>query len=104
MEEHVEKNTDALGGERRSHPSYGMMCFSRITGGDPHLFGTSIKHNDKISLVLRTAEYDRSLNQNWYYGKKELFEVEMSYTQFVELITHMNMGSGVPVTIKRILN
>lgn len=55
MEEHVEKNTDALGGERRSHPSYGMMCFNRITGGDPHLFGTSIKHNDKISLVLRTA-------------------------------------------------
>ena len=26
----------------------------------------------------------------------------MSYTQFVELITHMNMGDGVPVTLKRI--
>ena len=26
----------------------------------------------------------------------------MSYTQFVELITHMNMGDGVPVTLKRV--
>lgn len=99
----IEKKDSPINGERHIHESYGMLSFSRISGGSPYLFGSSIKHNDKIQLVLRTGEYDRHLNQNWYYGKKELFEVEMSYTQFVELITHMNMGSGVPVTLKRVM-
>lgn len=99
----VVKNTkDVLEGETHKHPSYGMLCFNRINGGSPYLYGSSIKHNDKIQLVLKRGSYDRQLNQNWYHGGDELFEVEMSYTQFVELITHMNMGDGVPVTLKRV--
>lgn len=94
--------SETVGGERHIHPSFGMLCFNRQSGGSSYLFGSSIKHNDKINLVLKRGEYDRHLNQNWYYGTEELFEVEMSYTQFVELITHMNMGDGVPVTLKRV--
>lgn len=96
------KKDGPMGDERHKHESYGMLGFSRISGGSPYLYGSSIKHHDKIQLTLKTGEYDRHLNQNWYYGRKGLFTVEMSYTQFVELITHMNMGDGVPVTLKRV--
>jgi hypothetical protein len=101
-EEVIIKKPNVLGDERHIHPSFGMLSFNRISGGSPYLYGSSIKHRDKIQLVLKRGEYDRGLHQNWYFGKEELFEVEMSYTQFVELITHMNMGDGVPVTLKRI--
>lgn len=90
-------------GERHQHPSYGSLSFSRVSGGDPNLFGTSVKHRDKIQLTLRKCEYDRGLHNNWYHPQEELFEVEMSYTQFVELITSMNMYEGVPCTIKHLM-
>lgn len=84
----------------REHPAQGMLCFSRVRGGDPKLFGSSVKHNEKITLTLKHGVVDRSLNRDWYYGRDTMFEVEMSYTQFAELISAMNVGDGVPVTIR----
>ena len=87
-------------GERSTHPSYGMLAFSRRSGGKNTLFGSSIEHNNVITLTLRHGEITRGLNSDWYYGDKVIAEVEMSYAQFAEAITSMNMGSGVPVTIR----
>ena len=100
QEEIVEKTDGPLGGERHKHPSFGMLSFSRVSGGDPNLYGSGIRHDHKIEMVLKRGEYDRSLNQDWYYGKETLVKVEMSYTQFADLITSMNMGDGVPVTLR----
>lgn len=86
-----------------AHPSYGMLQFSRVSGGSATpLFGSSIRHNDTIRMYVRHAEMSRGLGNDWYFGKKEIIEVEMSYSQFAEAITSMNQGSGVPVTIKHI--
>ena len=84
------------------HPSYGMLQFSRTSGGSTSLFGSSIQHRNTIRMYLREGEVERGLNTNWYYGDKEIVEVEMSYSQFAEVITSMNMGTGVPVTIRYI--
>ena len=81
------------------HPSYGMLSFHRVTGAATPLFGSSIQHRDTIRLTLKEGEVKRSLNKDWYFGGKELFEVEMSLSQFAELITSLNMGDGIPVTI-----
>jgi hypothetical protein len=51
-------------------------------------------------LTLKEGESTRELNNDWYTGGKTLFEVEMSYTQFAELISAMNVGNGIPVTIR----
>ena len=80
--------------------AYGMLAFHRVSGGDPNLFGSSVKHNQKIMLTLKTGHVTRELNQDWYGGDNTLFEVEMSYTQFAELISAMNVGDGVPVTLR----
>ena len=87
----------------KNHPSYGMLSFSRCYGGETALFGSSILHSNTIRLTLREGEVDRHLNRDWYHGRKRLFEVEMSYSQFAELISSMNSGDGVPVTLKEVM-
>lgn len=88
-------------GERQDHESFGMLGFARCSSsGSKNLFGSSIEHRDTIRLTLKTGHVRRNLNEDWYLGDKILFEVEMSATQFADLITSMNQGDGVPVTIR----
>jgi hypothetical protein len=87
----------------KKHPSYGMLSFSRCYGGEKSLFGSSILHSNTIRLTLREGSVERHLNRDWHYGGKQLFEVEMSYSQFAELISNMNSGDGVPVTLKSVM-
>ncbi len=86
--------------EKDKKPAYGMLAFHRVTGGDPNLFGSSVQHNQKLQLTLKEGSVSRGLNNDWYHGERTLFEVEMSYTQFAELISAMNVGDGIPVTIR----
>lgn len=97
----VEKfENSSLERETYKHPAFGMIGFRRITGGDNVLFGSSIKHNDRIQLTIKHGEQDRTLHEDRYYGKKRIVEVEMSYSQFAECISAMNVGDGVPCTIR----
>lgn len=88
---------------RTEHESFGLAGFSRITSGSGQaLFGSSIKHSNTIRFTVRRAEVDRHLEQDWYHPTRSqpIVEIEMSQAQFAEMITSMNMGNGVPVTIK----
>lgn len=89
-----------MNGNKDKHPSYGMLGFYRRTGRGIPLFGSSIQHNDIIAMVLKHGEVERGLNGDWYSGHEVIAEVEMSYSQFVEAISAMNMGDGVPVTVR----
>lgn len=90
-------------GIKQKHESFGMLQFSRIQrGGSTALFGSSIEHQHTIAMRLHTGVVERGLNTDWYFADKQLFEIEMSQTQFAEAISSMNMGSGVPVTIRYI--
>lgn len=89
--------------KRYKHPSFGMLSLSRIHGKSGYLFGTEIQSDNFIELTLSEGELDRDLSNDWFYGKKPLFKVKMSANQFSELITTLNIGSGVPVTIEEIL-
>lgn len=96
----VEKNDGALGGETYTHPAFGMLGFRRVSGGNKVLFGSSINHNDRIMMTLKHAKENRSLSSDWYSAKGIVAEIEMSYSQFAECITAMNVGDGVPCTIR----
>lgn len=85
--------------ENFNHPAFGMIGFSRISGGSDVLFGSSIKHNNKIMLTIKHGMQSRMLHEDHYYGRKTIIEVEMSYSQFAECISTMNFGDGVPCTI-----
>jgi len=83
-----------------SHKSFGQVSFSRISGSTGRLYGTSITHENTIILEISESQFTRHLNQYWYHPKDKLIEVQMSQSQFAELITSMNMGAGVPCTIR----
>ena len=87
--------------QKETHESYGMIGCSRVHSQPAKsLFGSSIKHSNSISLRIGTAEKHRHLNRDWYHKKSNLIEVEMSPTQFAEMITSLNMGDGIPCTIR----
>lgn len=87
---------------REQHESFGMIGAHRISGGDGKLFGSSIKHFNGIRIAIKRAEKIRDLNEDRFYGKEELIEVELSPSQFAQFITSMNIGDGVPCTLRRV--
>lgn len=96
-----EKREDGFFSEKAKHPSYGTLLFNRTTSGEKKpLFGSSIQHRDTICMTLHHASIERGLNRDWIHGDKVIAEVEMSYSQFAEAITSMNVGSGIPVTVR----
>lgn len=89
--------------KRINHPSFGMLRFSRIHGQSGYLFGTEIQADNYIQLELSPGVLRRDLSNDWFSDTNEtLFRVKMSPNQFSELITTLNIGSGVPVTIEKI--
>lgn len=84
----------------QKHPGYGMLGFHRTNGNGVSLFGSSIKHNNTIIMTLKHGAYERDLNNDYYSSCGIIAEVEMSYSQFTEAITAMNVGDGIPCTIR----
>lgn len=89
------------------HPSYAMASFSRVSSGRNYkFFGSDVDCRNWIELEIKKGcEYFR--NEEKY--PSSIFEEGGSYirvaftpTQFAELLTSMNIGEGVPCTLKRI--
>lgn len=83
-----------------THPSYAQLLFHRIEGGEQTLYGSKLRHNRVIRMTLARSKCVRDLNETSYYAKEPIVEVDMSEHQFAELITTLNIGSGVPVTVR----
>lgn len=90
--------------EYKGHPAYGMVRFSRVHGGGKHrLFGSALaEHHTYITLTVMKGERAHDHGQDWYYAGQPLIEVELSSAQFAELLTSMNVGSGVPCTVRQV--
>ena len=88
--------------EKIEHPSFANLYIGRSQcSGKVALFGSSIKHHDIITLRISPAYLDRDLNYDRYYAdNKPYIEINMSQSQFAQAITSMNMGAGVPVTLR----
>lgn len=86
--------------KKTKHPSYGMIGFSRISCGNQRLFGSPIEHDTMIALRVHTAYRTESFGYEHIYADEDIVEVMLSPAQFSELLTTMNMGDGVPCTIR----
>jgi|CXWL01.1.fsa_nt_gi hypothetical protein len=86
-----------------THPSYGLVQFSRVSGGSGTMFGTSVRSNNYIRLRISPARVHKNFYREWYMSERQDYiEVDLSNNQFAELLTQMNMGDGVPCTIRRL--
>lgn len=85
------------------HPSFGKAVLGRYYGGSKQ-FMSPIVTNGGFSLRIYSAElsHDVDLGTDRVFENKPLCEIEMSFTQFAELITAAGQGDGVPVTIRYI--
>jgi len=87
------------------HESYAVVSFSRVQGNIGRLFGSALEnHYTTIRLRIARASREHSLGRDWYSsaGQDELIEVELSAAQFAELLTTMNVGNGVPCTLRHL--
>lgn len=85
-----------------THESYGLVGLNRVSGASDNLFGSSVRHQNFIRLRIKTAVKTRGLEHDWFRGCKGLIEVDLSPTQFADMITGMNVGDGVPCTIRHV--
>ena len=85
---------------REKHKSWGMVGFYHNFGSGRELFGSDVTNHNTIRLTVKHAVKHRELGRDWTMGDDIICEVELSALQFAELLTNMNMGDGVPCTIK----
>lgn len=86
--------------EMEKHASWGMVGLYRNYGGERQLFGSDVSNCTTIRLAIKHAKKHRELGRDWTMGDDVICEVELSALQFAELLTNMNMGDGVPCTIR----
>lgn len=53
-------------------------------------------------MTVYRSESIRSQKETCYYAKEPLIEVDMSVHQFAQVITTLNVGHGIPVTLNRL--
>jgi len=105
--EPIERTAEGFGGDQEEiekHPAFGLIQFSRIQGRPGKLFGTHLNdHGSFIRMSVLRAERRHHLSYDRYHGTmrgRPVVELELSAVQFSELLTSMNMGDGVPCTLR----
>lgn len=92
--------------EQITTPDCGAMIqFSRISG-QKVLYGSPFYHQKFIRLRISKAQTYRSFHDNEYMAENighRYIEVDLSFSQFAECITSMNIGNGVPCTLYNLM-
>jgi hypothetical protein len=89
-----------------THPSYGLVSFSHRQG-NPKLFHSALEHHyNYVTLSIKTGTLIRTDTGDRLYGPMHgnLIEVDLSASQFSELLTTMNIGVGVACTVRSFNN
>lgn len=89
------------GAERREHPAFGQIGLYRGSG-NAKLYGSAIdKHSEYIALRVHASYVEHHLGRDWYHTQPglPLIELKLSAAQFADMITGLNVGSGVPCTL-----
>lgn len=86
--------------KEEKHPSFAMLSFNRQQSNYGQILnGSDLKHSTIIEMQLKHSTKKRGLSSDWHHAKERIATVKMSQNQFSELITSMNMGDGIPVTL-----
>lgn len=102
MKESVQKKDGFDGAKEYSHPSFGSVSISKVSCGNKAMFGSSIKHDNYITLKIKQSHLYRNHFEDKHSnsGEKTIVEIALSPLQFSEMLTTMNYGEGVPCTIE----
>lgn len=91
---------DGSMGRHLTHPAFGFIEASRISGRVDNLFGSQVDHLGFVRLSIHGArQYDDGYHQREMPDAKCLAEVWMTESQWVGLVSRMNT-QGVPCTLR----
>jgi hypothetical protein len=90
---------DNFFGEEYHHPAFGCIQISQWQGGDTYHTGSSVPHNTGFRFVLSEAKVCHNHGRDQHYAGKMIAEFSVTPLQFVEMMTSVGKGSGVPVTL-----
>jgi len=83
-----------------SKEKQGMISISKFEGNQSSFFGSDIFHSGGVSIKISNCNKERNLSHDNFYTKETVIEVELSYNQFVEMITAAMNTQGVPCTFR----
>jgi hypothetical protein len=90
-----------------THPSWGVIGASRGSWSPPGvaLFDSDVRHQHAVTITVQGAGRRRSLHHDYVSGQGPVYvEVTMSEAQWASFVSTMNVGDGVPCTVRRTLN
>lgn len=103
MRPEIEQPTIDERGDQR-HPAWGLIGAHRTQTGPTGttLFDSDIRHQHTVVVRLYGATRKRDLSHDWVHTDSRLpyVEVEMSEAQWASFVSSMNVGDGVPCTIR----
>ncbi|GAF93233.1 unnamed protein product, partial [marine sediment metagenome] len=92
-------NSDPVHGDTYSHPAYGQITASRVTG-QANLYGSDFEHRAFVVLRIGHSELHRNLSTDWHFGHRDIVELAMSEAQWATFVSSLNMGDGTPCTLQ----
>jgi hypothetical protein len=93
-------NNDPTGGYTETHPSYGVIGISRVSGKGV-LFGSEVTHHHFLKITISEARRVVHPPREFVMANRELVEVYLTDAQFAQMITSPNQSVGVACTINR---
>lgn len=83
------------------HPAFVQIGAYRSQGGHTPLYDSDFTHNAMITIRVSKSELHRNLGRDWHFGREEIMEIAMSEAQWATFVSSLNMGSGVPATLRQ---
>lgn len=96
----VTKEIGPIGGERITHPSFAQIKADRVSGNST-LYDSEFNHHNTIRVTVSSSEMVRTLSRNYHFEADDLITIEMSEAQWATFVSSLNVGSGVPCSLRR---
>lgn len=99
----IERKDNACGDRiEYTHECFGIAQFNRFSSNHRDFFGAEQLLGDGIRFTISPCVFVETDHGDKYTSDHStLIDIRMTYNQFAELVSTMNMGEGVPVTITR---
>lgn len=85
-----------------THPAFAQISVGRITG-NVNLYGSDLSHRHAIHLTIARSKMERSLSSDRHFEQEELIELYLSEHDWATLLSSMNVGGGVPCTLRHVM-
>lgn len=85
-----------------THPAYGQIGASRITGRT-NLYGSDFQHQNYIRVRIAKSEMHRNISTDWPSANSlPYIEVDLSEAQWASFVSSMNVGQGTLCTVRSV--